>query len=242
MSRPRRRLALWITFGVTLVLTAALGSPLAGDRLGSHGNALLSELISGVRFPQWTLRPASSMSPEILQWLAPMLADIVLAAGVGVFAMVVTAARSRIAALFAGWGLTVVAAAAVGAARVFALMPVNHPGSALYASVGTAITTGLWFGLATGWLNGAVLAFTVRKAPAELAAAESLAITGAAATEVQPVRIWSPSQPDWQETGEMPAVGTPAAHAQAQVQATRAQPWAPAPQPGAGPTQIVPGI
>jgi hypothetical protein len=128
-----------------------------------------------------------------------------------------------------------VVAAIAGAGRVFALATVNHPGSAVYATAGTAITTGLWFGLMTGWLNGAVLAFTVRKSAAPVAAAT---VADTAATEVQPVRIWSPSQPDWQQTGEMPAVGTPAAAAQA-------QPWAPAPQPyhpGSGPTQIVPGF
>lgn len=205
MSRPRRRFAAVMTFGVTLVLTAVLGSPLAGDRLDSRGNALLASLISGIRFPRWTVRrPVGS---GVLEWVTPMIADILLAVLVAVVAMLVVSTRTRLSALFAGWGLTMVLAAAIGAARVFALLPVDHPGNAVYGSAGTAITAGLWFGLATGWLNGVVLACTVRKT-ADMGMA---AATGddPSAPQLEPVRIWSPTQPDWQHTQDLHAVTTP---------------------------------
>jgi hypothetical protein len=235
VSRPRRRLAAVITFGVTLALTAGLGSPLAGDHLDSRGNALLARLISGVRFPQWTSRrPAGS---SVLEWVTPMIADILLAVLVAAVAMLVVSARTRLSALLAGWGLTMVLAAAIGAGRVFALLPVDHPGSAVYATAGTAITTGLWFGLATGWLNGAVLAATVRKT------ADPAAADDPAAAQVEPVRIWSPTQPDWQHTQDLHAVttqspfqqtaGPPFPTAQQPVQpAPPTQPWPPASAPG----------
>lgn len=253
MARPRRRLAAVVTFVVTLALTAALGSSLVGDRLGTPRNALLDRLITGVRFPQWRPRPANSAGHVVLDWVTPIIADVVLAVLVGAVAALVVSARPRFAALLAGWGLTMVLAAAVGAARVFALIPVDHPGAAVYASAGSAITDGLWFGLVTGWLNGVVLAaMAVRLAlPAD--------VEQAPASLVEPVRIWSPTQPDWQPTQDMtrpgapqPAMqptGSPPATMQqpATMQPTTVQPtaqqpaageptvqpWPPAPAPGA---------
>jgi hypothetical protein len=204
MSRPRRWLAAVITFSVTLVLVVALGSPLAGDHLSSRGNALVARLISGVRFPQWTLRPAGATP---LEWLTPVIADILLAILVGAVAMLVVSARTRLSALLAGWGLTMVLAAALGAGRAFALAATGHLGSAGYGSAATAITAGLWFGLITGWLNGVILAGVVRKTAVTDTAEDKTAADGAAGvTTAEPVRIWSPTQPDWQHTQDLHAV------------------------------------
>lgn len=204
MSRPRRRLAAVITFSVTLVLVAALGSPLAGDRLSSRSNALLARLISGVRFPHWTLRPAGA---TLLEWLTPVIADILLAILVGAVAMLIVSARTRLPALLAGWGLTMVLAAALGAGRAFALAATGQLGSAGYGSAATAITAGLWFGLITGWLNGVIVACAVRKtAMTDTAEDKTAADDAAGVTVAEPVRIWSPTQPDWQHTQDLQAV------------------------------------
>jgi hypothetical protein len=196
MSAQRRWLAASLTFGVTLVLTAAFGSPFAGDHLDSRGNALLAQLIGGLRFPAWTPHPG---------W-APIIGDVALAVLVGALGAVLVSARTRVSALFAGWGVVMVLAACAGAARVFA----TH---ADYAAAGAAITSGLWFGLAAGWLNGVILACAVRKespAPAPVVEAE----------EVNTVRIWTPTQPDWQPTQDM-------------ARPTTTQPWPPAAAPPA---------
>jgi hypothetical protein len=230
MLRPRRRLA-----AVTLVLVAALGSPLAGDRLSSRGNALLARLISGVRFPQWTLHRGGS---ALLEWLTPVIADVLLAVLVAAVAMLVVSARTRFSALLAGWGLTMVLGAAIGAGRAFALAATGHLGSAAYGNAGTAITVGLWFGLITGWLNGVILACVVRKTPVT----ETAANDPATVTTAEPVRIWSPTQPDWQHTQDLHAVtvqqsmaGRPFGTAQQPIPQTvqqAAQPWPPAAAPG----------
>ena len=224
MSRPRRRLAALITFGVTLVLTAVLGSSPVGSRLGKPGNALLANLISGVRFPRWTVHHSGS----VLAWVMPMIADLLLAVLAGVVAALVVSVRSRFAALLAGWGLTMVLAAAIGAGREFALEPVSHLGTAVYGDAATAITAGLWFGLAAGWLNGVVLAAAVRKNPVPETA------IGDPDVPVSPVRIFSPTQPDWQHTQDLTVAGL-----QPGAQPTAAQPGAPgAPNAPGGPPTI----
>lgn len=227
MLRPRRRAAFWWTFAVTLVVTLALGSPWVGDRFERRGNALTAQLISGLRFPGWTLKPVNT---AIVVWASPILADIVLALLVGVVAMLVTSSRARIAALLAGWGLLLIAAPVVGVARVFAVSPVTHPGHTLYTLLSDAVTRGLWFGATAGWLVGAVLAFVVRKTPLLQTASEDADATAEPATVQQPARIWTPSQPDWQETSDMPALGAhprpgqPPQPTQTQMQPTQMQP------------------
>jgi len=221
MLRPRRRAAFWWTFGVTLVVAVALGSPLAGDRLVRRGNPLSAQLIAGLRFPGWQLRPGAS---TILEWSVPIVANVVLAVLVGVVAILATAARVRIAAFLAGWGLLVVATPLVGVGRVLVLASLTHPGGALDAMLSDVATSGLWFGLAMGWLPGLILACTVRKTPVLDLTAE--AVDPVAITTVQPVRIWTPSQPDWQQTSDMPAVGDHPPYGQPSP-----QPWGPAPNP-----------
>lgn len=270
MLRPRRRAAFWWTFAVTLVVTLALGSPWAGDRFARHGNALTAQLISGLRYPGWMLKPVNSLPSTILVWASPALADIVLALLVGVVAMLVVTSRARIAALLAGWALLVIAAPVVGVARVFAVSPITHPGGTLPALLNDAVTDGLWFGAVAGWLIGVILASVVRKTPALQAASDDTDTTA----EPVPARIWTPSQPDWQETSDMPALVAhpapaqpgqapwptpaqprqpgpapqgPAPQGPLQGQPTRtrqAQPWGPAPEPesSTGPTRIVPGL
>lgn len=200
MPGPRRRLVALITSGVTLALTAGLGSPLAGDHLSAHGNALLETLIEGLRYPRWSLRPASSMLDPILTWITPMVADVLLAVFVGLVSAVIVANRTRFPALLAGWATSMVLAAAFGVGRVFVIAAINHPGPAVYAEAGTAITTGLWFGLATGWLIGVIVACSVSKNVTDEESADD-----EDENHVTGVRIWSPSQPDWQETQDLPA-------------------------------------
>jgi hypothetical protein len=198
MPGPRRRLVALITSGVTLALTAGLGSPLAGDHLSSHGNALLAGLIKGLRYPQWSLRPVSSMMDSILAWITPMVADVVLAALTGLVAAVIVANRTRLPALLAGWATAMVLAVAVGVGRVYVIAAINHPGSSAYGQAGTAITTGLWFGLVTGWLTGLIVACSVRRGGDDEESEDE-------GSEVTGVRIWTPSQPDWQNTQDLPA-------------------------------------
>jgi hypothetical protein len=235
MNRPRRWAAALWTFAVTLVLAVVLGAPFTGDRLSSHGNSLLAQLITGLRFPQWTYRPAHGAPHAVAAWLAPMIADLVLALLAGAIAALATttaasSARARLAGLLAGWGLSTVAAAIAGAGRVLALSTVTHPGTALSGQISDAVSAGLWFGLATGWVAGIVLAAAVRKVVAvETAGQPSMAgaPAGAAAEEVEAIRIWSPSDAaaDWQRTQDMPVGASQAG-----------QPWPAADNPGGAPT------
>jgi hypothetical protein len=238
MPGPRRRLVALITSGVTLALTAGLGSPLAGDHLSSHGNALLAGLIKGLRYPQWSLRPVSSMTDSILVWITPMVADVVLAALTGLVAAVIVANRTRLPALLAGWATAMVLAVAVGVGRVYVIAAVNHPGSSAYGQAGTVITTGLWFGLATGWLTGLIVACAVRRGADDEDSGSALI----GDREVTGVRIWTPSQPDWQNTQDLPAqtlrqpsgqttTMQPATAQPATAQPTTGQPWPPASAP-----------
>jgi hypothetical protein len=199
MPGPRRRLAALITSGVTLALTAGFGSPLSVERLSAHGNSLLAELLEGLWYPRWSLRPVNSTPHSTLTWITPEVADVVLAIMTGLVAAVIVANKTRIPALLAGWGMAMVLAAAVGAGRVFVIGAINHSGSAVYAQAGTAITTGLWFGLATGWLTGLIVACAVRK---KVTVPDPTFIED---REVSGVRIWTPSQPDWQKTQDIPA-------------------------------------
>jgi hypothetical protein len=254
MPGPRRRLVALITSGVTLALTAGLGSPLAGDHLSGHRNALLASLMDGLRYPRWSLRPASSMLDPILSWITPMVADVLLAALVGLLSAVIVGNRTRFPALLAGWGAVMVLAAAAGAGRAFTVAAFSHSGPAVYGLAVTAITTGLWFGLATGWLIGVIVACAVSKNVTDEEAdddEDENPVTG--------VRIWSPSQPDWQETQDLPAQNLRPAGAQpttaqptitqpatarptviqpatahpTAAQPTTAQPWPPASPPSA---------
>jgi hypothetical protein len=224
MTRPRRWAAALWTFAVTLVLTGVLGAPFTGDRLSAHGNELLKQLITGLRFPQWTYRPVAGTPHGTVVWLAQPISDLVLAVLAGAIAALATttaasSARARLAGLLAGWGLSVVGVAIIGAARVLALAPVIHPGAALSGLVATSIFAALWFGLATGWVNGIVLAATVRKVVAVEEDQSSLGSAAPGADEVQPARIWSPSDTQ----------ATPAAAA---ATAPSGQPWPPASSPG----------
>lgn len=162
MSRLRRQIAFWWTFGATLVLVAILGSPFVGNRLSAHHNLLLIRLIAGLRFMGWTYRPKSSMMGSIMVWLSPMIATILLAALIAAVASLAVSARGRFTALLAGWGLAMVAAPLISLARVAAIIPITHPGGALAATLSSAVTAGLWFGLVAGWTTGLVLACTVR--------------------------------------------------------------------------------
>jgi hypothetical protein len=236
MNRPRRWAAALWTFAVTLVLAAVLGGPFTGDRLASHGNSLLARLITGLRFPQWSYRPAHGAPHAVAAWLAPMIADLVLALLASAIAALATttaasSARARLAGLLAGWGLSIVAAAIAGTGRVLALSTVTHPaGTALSGQISDAVSAALWFGLATGWLTGIVLAAAVRKVvPAETAEQPRMAgaPAGASAEEVEAIRIWSPSDAaaEWQRTQDMPVGAN-------QV----GQPWPPAANPEGPPT------
>jgi hypothetical protein len=199
MPGPRRRLAAFITSGVTLALTAGFGSPFSVEHLSARHNALLAELLQGLWFPRWSVHRDSSVPHSMFLWIAPMVADVVLAALTGLIAAVIVANRTRLPALLAGWCTAMVLAAAVGVARVFVIAAISHPGPAVYAQAGTALTTGLWFGLVTGWLSGAIVACTVRKN------GDDGSRTGLIEErEVSGVRIWSPSQPDWQNTQDLP--------------------------------------
>jgi hypothetical protein len=232
MTRPRRWAAALWTFAVTLVLTAVLGAPFTGDRLSAHGNPLLAQFITGLRFPQWTYRPVAGTPHGTAVWLGRPVADLVLAVLAGAIAALATttaasSARARLAGLLAGWGLSMVVAAIIGAARVLALSPVIHPGAALSGSIASAISVGLWFGLVTGWVNGIVLAAAVRKVVAAETAGQAPATgvpAGRAADEVEAIRIWSPSDAaaDWQRTQDMPA---------AAAAAPGGQPWPSAANP-----------
>jgi hypothetical protein len=235
MNRPRRWAAgLW-TFAVTLVLVAVLGGPFTGDRLSAHGNPLQARLITGLRFPQWTYRPAHG-AHAVAAWLAPMIADLVLALLAGAVAALATttaasSARARLAGLLAGWGLSMVAAVIAGAGRVLVLSTVTRPaGTALSGQIAGAVSAALWFGLATGWLTGIVLAAAVRKVIAVETAEQPRAagaLAGASAEEVEAIRIWSPSDTaaDWQRTQDMPVGANQAG-----------QPWPPADNPVGPPT------
>jgi hypothetical protein len=233
MPGPRRKLAALITSGATLALTAGFGSPLSVEHLSARGNSLLAGLIEGLWYPRWSLRPANSTLHSTLTWITPMVADVVLAILTGLVAAVIVANQTRFPALLAGWGTAMVLAPAVGAGRVFVIAAISHPGSAVYAQAATAITTGLWFGLATGWLTGLIVACAVRKkagVPDEGTDSKLLENR-----EVSGVRIWTPSQPDWQNTQDIPAatirqgavpptITQPAAAQPTGVQPTIAQP------------------
>jgi hypothetical protein len=228
MPGPRRKLAALITSGATLALTAGFGSPLSVEHLSARGNSLLAGLIEGLWYPRWSLRPANSTLHSTLTWITPMVADVVLAILTGLVAAVIVANQTRFPALLAGWGTAMVLAPAVGAGRVFVIAAISHPGSAVYAQAATAITTGLWFGLATGWLTGLIVACAVRKKAGALVGDTGLL----ADREVSGVRIWTPSQPDWQNTQDIPA----ATIRQGAVPPTITQPA------GAQPTGVPPTI
>lgn len=231
MNRPRRwAVALW-TFAVTLVLTAVLGAPFTGDRLSAHGNSLLAQLITGLRFPQWTYHSVAGTPHGTAVWLAQPVADLVLAVLAGAIAALATTtaasgARARFAGLLAGWGLSMVAAAIIGAARVLVLTTVTRPTvPALNSSIVSAVSAALWFGLVTGWVTGIVLAAAVRTVVAAQDEQGTPATAGVAAEAVEPARIWSPSdaQANWQQTQGMPTVAAAGAPG---------EPWPPATNPG----------
>jgi hypothetical protein len=198
LSRLRRRIAFWWTFGATLVLVAILGSPFVGNRLSSHHNLLLARLIGGLRFMAWTYRPRTSMMGSIMVWLSPWIATIVLSALIAAVASLAVAARGRFTALLAGWGLVMVAAPAISLARVASIISITHPGSALAATLSSAITAGLWFGLIAGWTTGFVLACTVRGLVPEADEKESSTLA----------RSWTPDDPNWEDTESIPPVTT----------------------------------
>ena len=246
MPGPRRKLAALITSGATLALTAGFGSPLSVEHLSARGNSLLAGLIEGLWYPRWSLRAANSTLHSTLTWITPMVADVVLAILTGLVAAVIVANQTRFPALLAGWGTAMVLAPAVGAGRVFVIAAISHQGSAVYAQAGTAITTGLWFGLATGWLTGLIVACAVRQKAGIPDEGPGLL----ADREVSGVRIWTPSQPDWQNTQDIPAatirqgavpptITQPAGPQPTGVQPTIAQPTGAQPT-GAQPTTAQP--
>jgi hypothetical protein len=246
MPAPRRRLAAFITSGVTLALTAGFGSPYSVEHLSARHNALLADLLQGLWFPRWSLHRDSSVPHSVVIWIAPMVADVVLAALTGLVAAVIVANRTRLPALLAGWCTAMVLAAAVGVARVYVIAAINHPGPAVYAA---ALTTGLWFGLVTGWLAGAIVACTVRKNGGDDASRTGLIEE----REVSGVRIWSPSQPDWQNTQDLaapdlrqplasattvqPTITQPATAQPTMAPPTTAQPTTEAPWPPSAPPE-----
>jgi hypothetical protein len=162
LSRLRRQMAFWWTFGATLVLVAVLGSPLVGNRFSTHNNVLLAHLIGGLRFMAWSYRPRSSMMGSIMVWLSPMIATVVMSAMLAGLALLLASARGRFTAFLAGWGVATLAATLISLARVAAIIPITHPGSKLATTLSSAMTSGMWFGVLAGWVTGIVLACTVR--------------------------------------------------------------------------------
>ena len=178
----------------TVVVAAGLGNPAVVDATRDSDHQALVATIVG--FVDWDVAGSSG---EVVGLVAIRLGVLVVAAGL--LCGLVGRSRSRVAAWLGGWGAVGVAAALAGAAAYAYEVPVVLDGAApadtYVDGMVAAVNAGAAFGLWTGWLIGAVVAFATRRTPVAVADPYAAAPAGAsaegAAASEPPSPWWAPT-------------------------------------------------